>query len=359
MFFYYTALTVLALFSQIVMLTVLKSDNLLPKENKKYFIIAFITFIISTFLEWFSDVILIYGNNKTFNYILVQAIMHTVIPLTPYYLGCGFKKFENKKTFKILFVTNVCIQILSLTPYFENNFHNIFKLGNTYILYFSIFLYVLFKMFVNVYQVSTMYQSKSINILMINMFFITNFAIVLQSTSAGVNTIFIANTANSVVIFCYFGSLINKLDGLTSLLNRRCFENRIKILKHDSIFLFIDINKFKEINDTYGHNVGDKILVEIADICLETFSQFGASYRIGGDEYCIILRKHSTNVETLIENLHKNINKKRLTSPLLPSVSVGYGYFIHNKNTVNDAINEADAMMYKLKNKHKISELKI
>ncbi len=358
MFFYYTAITILALFSQIIMLAILKSDNLLPKENKRYFYMAFITFIIATFLEWYSEYILRYTNYSTY-YSLTQAIMHVIIPLTPYCLAVAFKKFEDEKTFNILFLVNILIQSLSLTPYFINNFHNIFALGNTYILYFSIFLYIVYRMFRNVYQVSKSYQSGNITILIINIFIITNFTVLIQSTIEGVNTIFITNTANSIVLYSYFTSLINKRDGLTSLLSRRCFENKIRLLKYDKVFIFIDLNKFKEINDTHGHLVGDEILREIASICLDTFGNFGNTYRIGGDEYCIIIKKNLANVETLITNLHKNIAIKRQTNPLLPSVSVGYGYFIRNKNTVNDAINDADMMMYELKNKHKISDLKI
>ncbi len=359
MFFYYTSVTVLAIFSQIVMLAIFKSDNLLPKENKRCFTLAFITFIMATFLEWYSDYVIKYSYLNNFYYTLLQAIMHIVIPLTPYYLGSAFKKYENIKVFESLFIFNGIIQALSLTPFFTNNFRNVFTLGNTYIIYFSIFLYVLYKMFTNVYQVSKSYQSKNITILIINIFCVTIFAILLQSRYEGINTIFITNTANAIILYAYFSSLINKRDGLTSLLNRRCFENNIKSLTHDSIFLFIDLNKFKEINDIHGHLVGDEILKEIASICLETFSQYGSTYRIGGDEYCVIIRKQLDDIETLITSLHKNIDIKRKENQILPSVSVGYGHFIYKKNTVNDAINEADAMMYQLKNKHKISELKI
>ncbi len=359
MFLYYTAVTGLAIFSQILMLAILKSDNLLPKENKKYFTLAFITFIIGTFLEWFSDVIRIYSSVDTFHYTLTQAVMHIIIPLTPYYLGCAFKKYENIRPFKVLFVLNVLLQALSLTPAFENNFHDIFKHGNTYVIYFSFFLFVLYKMFINIYQVSVAYQSSNITLLILNVFFITNFAIVLQSLLDGVNTIFITNTVNSILMYAYFAALINKRDGLTELLNRRCFENRIRNYKSDRIFLFIDLNKFKEINDTYGHLVGDQVLKEIAAICLETFSNHGSSYRIGGDEYCIVLRKHLEDIETLIATLHKNIDTRKNQYPLLPSVSVGYGYYSRKKNTVTDAINEADEMMYKIKHKHKIAELNL
>ncbi len=359
MFLYYTVLTVLAIFSQIVMLAILKSDNMLPKENKRYFSLAFITFVIGTFIEWLSEYCLLYHTHVTFYYTLLQAIMYSVVPLIAYYLGSAFEKFKNKKRLKFLIVLNVFFQLLSFTSFFENSSHHVFKLGNTYLIYFVISKYILYRMFVQIYKVSKSYQSGNITILIINIVSITLFATVVQSLWNELNTIAISDTVNAIILYSYFGSLINKRDGLTLLLNRRCFENRIKSLKHNSIFLFIDLNKFKKINDTHGHLVGDKILSEIATICLETFSNHGSSYRIGGDEYCVVIKKHLEDVETLINTLHRNIDIKRKEDPLLPSVSVGYGYFTHNKNTVNDAINEADEMMYELKHKHKISELKI
>ncbi len=359
MFIYYTTLTVLAIFAQLVILTILKSDNLLPKENKRYFILAFITFVFATFLEWFSEVIKLCINDENFYYTLVQAIMHIIIPLTPYFLGSAFKKYDNLKPFKFLFYVNIFLELLSFAPSIENSFHDILKPGNIYLIYFSFLIYVLFKMFANIYQVSKSYQSGTINILIINIFLITNFAIIIQSISNGINTIYITTTANAIIIYYFFGTLINKRDGLTLLLNRRCFENRIRTLKHDSIFLFIDLNNFKEINDTHGHLMGDQILKEIASICLETFSHYGNSYRIGGDEYCVIIKRHLNDVESLIASLHKNIAVRKKNNPLLPTVSVGYGHFTYKCNNVNDALSEADAMMYKVKNKHKVSKLKI
>ncbi len=198
MFVYYTSLTVLAIFSQIVMLTILKSDNLMPAENKRYFTLAFITFTLATFLEWFSAVISLCFNTDNFYYTLVQAIMHIIIPMTPYYLGSAFKKFDNIKPFKVLFIINIFLELLTFTPFIENSFNNIFKTGNIYLIYFSFFLYVLFKMFINIYQVSKSYQSGSINPLIINMFIVTIFTIVVQSLTDEINTIFITSTATQL-----------------------------------------------------------------------------------------------------------------------------------------------------------------
>ncbi len=141
------------------------------------------------------------------------------------------------------------------------------------------------------------------------------------------------------------------------LLNRRCFENRIKNIKRNCVFLFIDFDKFKEINDTYGHNEGDRVLKEIALITLETFNQYGKTYRIGGDEYCVIIKKEIHKVEILIANLQENIAIKREEYPLLPNVSIGYGSYYNGKNTVKDALCNADAMMYQKKKKHQIAKL--
>ncbi len=359
MFFYYTAVTILAILSQAIMLAIFKSDNLLPKVSKKYFTLTFIIFIIATFSEWVSEWILLHYNQKNFYYTLFQSIMFSLVPLIDYCLGSAFKEFENKKHIKVLIIFNVFLQLLAFDPFLENSSHNVLTLGNTYLIYFFISQYVMLRMFINIYLVSKSYQSKNISILIANIFIITIFAIIVQSFFNDMNTIAITSTVNSIILYYYYSTLINKRDGLTLLLNRRCFENDIKGLNHDSIFLFIDLNKFKEINDKYGHLFGDEILKEIAYICLETFNHHGSTYRLGGDEYCIVIRKHLEDIETLISTLHQNIDTKQKTTPLLPSVSVGYGYYTHNKNTVSDALNDADIMMYKLKNKHKIAKLNI
>ena len=82
-------------------------------------------------------------------------------------------------------------------------------------------------------------------------------------------------------------------DSMTKLGNRNAYELRLRELisrlpKEVSIILF-DIDRMKHINDTYGHHAGDQVIYLTAQCIHEVFGEIGDCYRIGGDEFCVIL----------------------------------------------------------------------
>ncbi len=91
-------------------------------------------------------------------------------------------------------------------------------------------------------------------------------------------------------------------DGLTKLFNRRYFEDKIdKILndvtKQSYAFIIIDVDKFKDINDLYGHSAGDQALVFISNTLTETFKEDSVVCRLGGDEFVVLLYNLPTQFE--------------------------------------------------------------
>ena len=104
-------------------------------------------------------------------------------------------------------------------------------------------------------------------------------------------------------------------DALTGLLNRRAFEtewNEVKQLLANHRFgialILIDVNQFKAINDTYGHQVGDQVLIIISNCLQRTLRQKEKLYRIGGDEFAaIIVGSHEKDEVTLSERCIKAV----------------------------------------------------
>src|SRR5690606_16457548 len=85
-------------------------------------------------------------------------------------------------------------------------------------------------------------------------------------------------------------------DELTGLPNRRFFNERVQrtLNSHQrqaplSALLFVDINDFKHVNDTYGHDTGDKLLQEVARRLAAALRQDDSAYRLGGDEFVVLL----------------------------------------------------------------------
>ena len=158
-------------------------------------------------------------------------------------------------------------------------------------------------------------------------------------------------------------------DFLTELPNRKSMINKLqkelaRAKRHDYLdaFLFIDLDGFKQVNDTYGHNVGDILLLKVARIFKNTIREEDYAARISGDEFAIILVDLSNKQEQaiadvsivaqkLITTLNKDFNIQGNTVHI--GASIGIEFFpTHEKNKEN-IIRNADSAMYLAKRKGK------
>ena len=149
-------------------------------------------------------------------------------------------------------------------------------------------------------------------------------------------------------------------DVLTGLLNRRALTQRFKSLasRNDKPLevIYIDLNKFKPINDRYGHAVGDKFLMHVASI-LNTYVNAKEAGRIGGDEF-VVLRPlktselgNSDSVKDIVEHLREHpfvFEKGELTI----HASVGRAEFPAEGRSLEELLHVADERMYEDKNKN-------
>lgn len=150
---------------------------------------------------------------------------------------------------------------------------------------------------------------------------------------------------------------ISQKDELTKLYNRRAFEilydNSFKEAKEKNYNLWLailDIDHFKEINDTYGHMVGDKVLKEIADIIKKTLREGDEVFRIGGEEFAIIFKNISGSaVKRVLERVRENVKAKRF--PFMNrSVTISIGAARLKKgDSKRDLFERADELLYEAK----------
>lgn len=156
-------------------------------------------------------------------------------------------------------------------------------------------------------------------------------------------------------------------DYLTKLGNRRYFvellEDAIKIQKNDSKYMYlllIDLDHFKTINDTLGHDIGDKLLIEVAQRMNMLVKLNNSSVsRLGGDEFCILSSSYKEKDECLeraqdfaLELLHL-IKQTYIIDEhhLYISASIGVSIVDNPKMTASTMIKEADIAMYEAKSK--------
>ncbi len=149
-------------------------------------------------------------------------------------------------------------------------------------------------------------------------------------------------------------------DYLTGLYNRRYFYSAmseyiedVKQSGEQFAVAMIDIDHFKKVNDTYGHDIGDRVIVTLADILRSSTSPRDVVARFGGEEFCIVLKNINrysaedilTRIHTEVANYSLQIDQERV---ITFTISIG-AVLYHDGETLDDAINEADMLLYKAK----------
>jgi diguanylate cyclase (GGDEF)-like protein/PAS domain S-box-containing protein len=149
-------------------------------------------------------------------------------------------------------------------------------------------------------------------------------------------------------------------DSLTGLPNRHYFLNELKAsLKKAKesnkpfALLFVDVDEFKEVNDQYGHHIGDELLIRISKRLKHTIRNHDLAARFGGDEF-VLLIKNVTAKEPVI-NISKRIlaaleQPISLNGHLVPvTVSIGISLFPEDAQTIEELLVYADQAMYQAK----------
>ncbi len=148
-------------------------------------------------------------------------------------------------------------------------------------------------------------------------------------------------------------------DSLTSLYNRYYFNHIIneKIVTipegYYLVLIFIDVDEFKTINDTLGHDFGDYLLIEISKRLSELVGNHGNLSRIGGDEFMIILSKISAydKVYSFVHRLHALFDEPFIIDKRYMKITISSGVVLSNECTqsVTALYKEADIALYKSK----------
>jgi diguanylate cyclase (GGDEF)-like protein len=143
-------------------------------------------------------------------------------------------------------------------------------------------------------------------------------------------------------------------DPLTGLFNRLFFDTELKRLDKSRQFpisiIMVDVDNLKKVNDTFGHNTGDQILIKIANLLTSVFRQEDIISQIGGDEFVVLLPNTSMAVvKLIIERMYNRINTHNIEHQELPiNISLGVSTASQGESLYGH-LKISDDLMYKEK----------
>ena len=151
-------------------------------------------------------------------------------------------------------------------------------------------------------------------------------------------------------------------DPLTGLFNRYTLRSildseicRARRYKHPIGILMIDVNRFKEINDRFGHAAGDTVLQAVADVLRRTVRESDVAVRYGGDEFLVLLVETDGETDIVCERIQTEMScwcDSELTLDLPVTLSIGAAHWMpETGQSIESVLSEADRAMYEAKRK--------
>ena len=153
---------------------------------------------------------------------------------------------------------------------------------------------------------------------------------------------------------------LSQTDALTQLNNRHRWNDlidsefkRVKRYEQISTFMMLDIDNFKNVNDTYGHVAGDKVIAEVSRVIRENVRETDFSARYGGDEFAICLTNTTADSAIILaDRLRQAIKNTVITdddNTIKVTISIGMAEITVNTDTVDTWTKNADCALYKSK----------
>jgi len=384
----YFVMVFITIASMMTMLVHLSENETLSRKCKNEFRTIAILIIMGVFCECIGVCLNNTSQNLCYVHGFIKAIEFSIAPIIPisYVKLVKFKKDSQilARFFVGIILFNVACELISMfTPFiFFINENNVYEHAKFYWIYILMYLFGTIYFVISLLRYTKKYQSRNIATLLAILTFLGT-GLMLRLINSSVNSDWLLVSVAYILFIVYYSDLSLKVDALTLLLNRKSYEHRLKKLDYRTAIILFDVNDFKSINDTYGHQHGDIILKVIAKTIVEIYGKYAHCYRIGGDEFCAILKNgmfekltdknenfDSYNMlEELHVSFHQALEKKCEQYPMLKKgVSVGHGIYYglydinkvenntddhYSLSSVKDVIKMADERMYKNKQNSK------
>lgn len=184
---------------------------------------------------------------------------------------------------------------------------------------------------------------------------------ILQVIFLGASFQYMGLTLSCLLLFIYIQNRDINEDYLTGVLNRRGLYSTLDYAIKDRrsrilAVIMLDLDKFKLINDRFGHQAGDQALIDLSLILRACFRRTDTIGRFGGDEFCVLVPlKETTELEAILQRLREGVaqfNEAR-SRPYLLEISLGAAVYSPARwHDVDSFLGHVDALLYEEKERH-------
>ncbi len=329
---YFYVLTAIDLFVLSFMCILTKLSESLNKKQKRGFFLAFALIAGISVLE----VVTLAVDGAPAGYRWLNILSNYLgFGLSPGVCLCLVYVMDRKKRMNRWFRAAVCCEAcyllflaLSIPAglVFSVSADNVYSRGQYFYLYIIMYFAAIVYLSVSTFVTAREFQNRSRALIYPLMFFLL-IETIIQVTLPELHVTWLCVTLLSVLYFIYCSEMWNQLDALTGLLNQNSYLNRTaEMRRRGGVLVVFDVDDFKQINDRYGHLQGDVCLAEIADCIKKAYARCGYCYRIGGDEFCVLLKDEASEARCAA-TLQSLLAERRKTLAILPTVSLGSAAF--------------------------------
>ena len=325
---YFYVLTAIDLFVLSFMCILTKLSESLNKKQKQGFFFAFALIAVISVLE----VVTLAVDGTPAGYRWLNILSNYLgFGLSPGVCLCLVYVMDRKKRMNRWFRAAVCCEAcyllflaLSIPAglVFSVSADYVYSRGQYFYIYIIMYFAAIVYLSVSTFVTAREFQNRSRALIYPLTFFLL-IETIIQVTLPELHVTWLCVTLLSVLYFIYCSEMWNQLDALTGLLNQNSYLNRTaEMSRSGGLLIVFDVDNFKQVNDCYGHLQGDACLAAIAACLKKAYACCGYCYRIGGDEFCVLL-KNTAKEAACAEEFLRQLEKKRRELTFLPTVSCG------------------------------------
>jgi len=346
MIFQFTFITVLNIFISTLFIVTVQYNSAINKSKRFYFFSTASLIIFICLLEFAS--LLLDGSPVKFRFfhILCNFLGFALAPLVPYCLAKAV--YTKNKILPFFYAWCIYVLWIFITQFTGNsvffvNKSNIYSRALGFKVYVTFYFLGFMLLIQETLMLSLKFKRKNNLLLFLNTLFAI-FGVVIQIVFPTVHITWTCIIISTIMYYVYHDDILQQVDNQTGLFNYNSFIQNLKIEQNhcnNLTLIVIELDNFKKTQQNYNRTTADAILVRTANHIKTFYNNFGDCFRIGTDEFCVLIHNQNLNFKSMNIAFFKEVARESFEMQELPLTSLGFAK-IEKNESLNSILDKAD-----------------